>query len=119
MFPAPILNLLRTSFPQPSQIQTYAWPLALEGRDVIGVAATGSGKTLAFLLPAFTEFHRTKHNCITDGPGLLVMAPTRELVQQIEVEANRFGKCIGMWCVSLYGGAPKWDQMNAYRRGVH
>lgn len=119
MFPPKILQMLSTTFPAPSQIQQYAWPLAMQGRDVIGVAATGSGKTLAFLLPAFTEFHRVSYDCLQAGPGMLVMAPTRELVQQIEVEANRFGKCIGMWCVSMYGGAGKWDQLNAYRKGVH
>ncbi|CAK0910508.1 unnamed protein product [Prorocentrum cordatum] len=47
------------------------------------------------------------------------MSPTRELAQQIEVEANRFGKCIGISVVSMYGGAPKWEQVQAYKRGVH
>mmetsp|Transcript_61315 Transcript_61315/g.159257 ORF Transcript_61315/g.159257 Transcript_61315/m.159257 type:complete len:688 (-) Transcript_61315:227-2290(-) len=119
-FPDKIIAQLKgAGFPGPSQIQSYAWPLALQGKDVIGIAATGSGKTLAFLLPAFSEFFKSGHNPYRDGAGLLVMSPTRELAQQIETEANRFGKCIGMWTVSMYGGSPKWDQLNLYRKGVH
>lgn len=119
-FPAQVLAELRKAgFRGPSQIQAYAWPLALQGKDVIGIAATGSGKTLAFLLPAFSDFFKSGHNPQRDGVGLLVLSPTRELAQQIEVEANRFGKCIGISVVSMYGGAPKWEQLNAYKRGVH
>merc|ERR1719447_2522733 len=47
------------------------------------------------------------------------MSPTRELAAQTEEEANRFGKCLGIRAMSLYGGAPKRDQMYKYRRGVH
>merc|ERR1719401_1378763 len=118
-FPPQVVSKLQQAFPAPSQIQAYSWPIAAQGRDVIGIAATGSGKTLAFLLPAFSDFVRTGMNCVRDGVGLLVMSPTRELAQQIEAEANRFGKCLGKWVVSMYGGAPKWDQMNLYRKGVH
>mmetsp|Transcript_3553 Transcript_3553/g.7790 ORF Transcript_3553/g.7790 Transcript_3553/m.7790 type:complete len:527 (-) Transcript_3553:121-1701(-) len=117
-FPQLLLNELERAFPAPSQIQAYTWPLALQGKDVIGVAATGSGKTLAFLLPAFSEFVRGGWRADRDGVGLLVMAPTRELAQQIENEANRFGKNIGMWTVSMYGGAEKRTQLSKYRAGV-
>jgi len=119
-FPEPILEQFRKAgFPAPSQIQQYCWPLAMEGKDVIGIAATGSGKTLAFLLPAFTEMYNTQWRADRQGPGLLVMSPTRELAQQIETEATRFGGSIGMYTVSMYGGAPKRDQMAKYRQGVH
>eukprot|EP00434_Breviolum_minutum_P038793 symbB.v1.2.034428.t1/scaffold4440.1/size39630/3 len=116
----------RAGFPGPSQIQAFTWPLALQGKDVIGIAATGlfiqcccSGKTLAFLLPAFCEMRRTGHNVDRLGPGLLVMSPTRELAQQTEAEAERFGACIGFNVVAMYGGAPKNDQYRKYRYGVH
>jgi len=118
-FPPPLLAELKKAFPAPSQIQSFTWPLALYGKDVIGIAATGSGKTLAFLLPAFGDFHKTGLQPKRDGVGLVVMSPTRELAQQIEVEANRFGKCLGMWTVAMYGGAPKWDQVKKYQQGVH
>jgi len=112
-------ELKKAGFPGPSQIQAYCWPLALQGRDVIGIAATGSGKTLAFLLPGFCELHRQRWQPRSSGPGILVMSPTRELAQQIEKEAARFGACLGMRCVSMYGGASKGDQMRQYRTGVH
>jgi len=119
-FPPQILDeFKRAGFPGPSQIQAYTWPLALTGKDVIGVAATGSGKTLAFLLPAFCDMYAQRWDCSRQGPGLLVMSPTRELAQQIEAEAVKFGGAIGMRVVSMYGGSPKWDQMNKYRGGVH
>jgi len=118
-FPQKLIDELKKSFPAPSQIQAFTWPLALYGKDVIGIAATGSGKTLAFLLPAFSDFHKSGLQPQRDGVGLVVMSPTRELAQQIEVEANRFGKCLGMWTVAMYGGAPKWDQLKKYQQGVH
>eukprot|EP00442_Polarella_glacialis_P019045 CAMPEP_0115161100 /NCGR_PEP_ID=MMETSP0227-20121206/71163_1 /TAXON_ID=89957 /ORGANISM="Polarella glacialis, Strain CCMP 1383" /LENGTH=447 /DNA_ID=CAMNT_0002573051 /DNA_START=152 /DNA_END=1491 /DNA_ORIENTATION=- len=119
-FPREILAEFRKAgFPGPSQIQAYTWPLALQNKDVIGIAATGSGKTLAFLLPAFCEMLRTGHSASRSGPGLLVMSPTRELAQQTEGECERFGRCIGFQVVAMYGGAPKNDQMRKYRYGVH
>jgi ATP-dependent RNA helicase DDX5/DBP2 len=118
--PREILHeLRRAGFPGPSQIQSYTWPLALSGKDVIGIAATGSGKTLAFLLPAFCEMQERGTRPERTGPGLLVMAPTRELAQQTENEANRFGHCMRMQTVAMYGGSPKRDQMAKYRMGVH
>merc|ERR1719410_892641 len=83
-------DLKGAGFPAPSQIQQYTWPLATQGRDVIGVAATGSGKTLAFLLPAFQYI--LERNISARDPVLLVLAPTRELACQIEDEAKKFGK---------------------------
>jgi len=112
-------ELKKAGFPAPSQIQAYTWPLGLKGKDIIGIAATGSGKTLAFLLPAFTQMDNENHRPERDGPGLLVMSPTRELAQQTEAEASRFGKCMDFRCVAMYGGAPKNNQMSKYRQGVH
>merc|ERR1719277_2932556 len=112
-------ELKKAGFPAPSQIQAWTWPLGLRGKDVIGIAATGSGKTLAFLLPAFTEMVEDNHRPEREGPGLLVMSPTRELAQQTEVEASRFGRCLGFRCVAMYGGAPKGQQMGKYRSGCH
>jgi len=112
-------ELKRAGFPGPSQIQAWTWPLGLKGKDIIGIAATGSGKTLAFLLPAFVQMLDEGHRPERDGPGLLVMSPTRELAQQTEVEASRFGKCMNFRCVAMYGGSPKVNQLSKYRQGVH
>ncbi|CAK8986260.1 unnamed protein product [Durusdinium trenchii] len=119
-FPREIREELKNAgFPSPSQIQAYTWPLGLRGKDIIGIAATGSGKTLAFLLPAFAQMVEENHRPERDGPGALVMSPTRELAQQTEAEAQRFGKCLGFRCVAMYGGAPKGEQMARYRQGCH
>jgi len=119
-FPREIREELKSAgFPAPSQIQAYTWPLGLRGKDIIGIAATGSGKTLAFLLPAFAQMVEENHRPERDGPGALVMSPTRELAQQTDAEAQRFGKCLGFRCVAMYGGAPKGDQMARYRQGCH
>lgn len=110
-------DLQKAGFPAPSQIQQYSWPLAMQGYDVIGVAATGSGKTLAFLLPAF---HFLIERQVRAGdPHFLVMAPTRELAVQIEEEAVKFGRASGIRTCCCYGGAPKGPQAMSLRDGVH
>jgi len=86
---------------------------------MIGIAATGSGKTLAFLLPAFVQMQSDKlrRELRPERAGLLVMSPTRELAQQTESEGNKFGRCLGMRCIAMYGGAPKVCQLSGYRQG--
>jgi len=103
-------------FSKPSQIQAYAWPIALQGHDVIGVAKTGSGKTIAFLFPAF--MHILNNNIPPKDPILLVLAPTRELACQIEKESQKFGTSSNIKTVCAYGGAPKGDQLRAMRNGI-
>lgn len=106
-------------FPTPTPTQAQCWPIALAGRDVITVAKTGSGKTLGFLLPAI---HRLQKD-FTDGrrrgnPGILVLAPTRELACQIEVECVKFGRTSNIRSACLYGGAPKSLQIRKIQNGV-
>lgn len=116
-FPPIISNALKKAgFPAPSQIQQYCWPLAAEGKDVIGVAATGSGKTIAFLLPAFATI--IEKRLPDNEPSLCVIAPTRELAIQIQEEADKFAKP-DIKTVCVYGGAPKGPQADALRRGCH
>lgn len=110
-------DLQKAGFPAPSQIQQYSWPLAMQGYDVIGVAATGSGKTLAFLLPAF--HYLIERQVRAGDPHFLVMAPTRELAVQIEEEAVKFGRASGIKTCCCYGGASKGPQAIALRDGVH
>ena len=68
-----------TNFTAPSAIQSQAWPVALQGRDMIGIAQTGSGKTLAFIMPALVHVMAQPKLKKGDGPIVLVLAPTREL----------------------------------------
>jgi ATP-dependent RNA helicase DDX43 len=78
-------------FSEPSPIQSQSWPILLKGYDMIGIAQTGTGKTLAFLLPAMVHIQgQPTPRDQRDGPTILVMAPTRELAQQIEREVKKF-----------------------------
>lgn len=101
-------------FAAPSAIQSQAWPIVAQGGDFIGVAKTGSGKTLAFMLPAFRMLSKTKPDC-SEGPAVLVLAPTRELAVQIEEAAAKFGSHSDINCCVVYGGVPKPPQVKALR----
>lgn len=106
--PESILKVVSdVGYDEPSAIQRAAIPIALQARDLIGVAVTGSGKTAAFLLPLLVYIRQLpKLNEFTknDGPYAIILAPTRELAQQIEVEAKKFATPMGFRCVSLVGG---------------
>merc|ERR1719197_1157968 len=105
-------------FPSPTPIQSVGWPVALSGRDMVGIAETGSGKTLAFLLPAIVHINAQPYLSKGDGPIVLVMAPTRELACQIQEEANRFGKSSKIKNTCVYGGVPKSQQARDLQEGV-
>uniref|UniRef100_A0A6B2L1D1 RNA helicase n=1 Tax=Arcella intermedia TaxID=1963864 RepID=A0A6B2L1D1_9EUKA len=106
-FHANTITLLKQNFSSPSVIQSQSWPLALSGRDMVASAATGSGKTLGFLLPAFEHI---KNNTPANsgyrrgGPLALILAPTRELAQQIQAECNKFSSSYGIRNACLFGG---------------
>lgn len=79
-----VLEVLRKNgFERPLAIQAQALPIIMSGRDCIGIAKTGSGKTLAFVLPLLRHIKDQRPLEQGDGPVGLIMAPTRELVQQI------------------------------------
>lgn len=75
------------------------WPIALAGRDMVGIAETGSGKTLAFLLPAIVHINAQPYLSKGDGPIVLILAPTRELAVQIQDECSKVEKlgCFKVW----------------------
>eukprot|EP00820_Chromera_velia_P008460 Cvel_20512.t1-p1 / transcript=Cvel_20512.t1 / gene=Cvel_20512 / organism=Chromera_velia_CCMP2878 / gene_product=ATP-dependent RNA helicase DBP2, putative / transcript_product=ATP-dependent RNA helicase DBP2, putative / location=Cvel_scaffold1846:30445-38247(+) / protein_length=451 / sequence_SO=supercontig / SO=protein_coding / is_pseudo=false len=106
-------------FVRPSPIQMQGWPVALRGHDLIGIAETGSGKTCAFLLPGFVHIRSQPNLKPGDGPVMLVMAPTRELAQQIQEESKKFGDLCGIRTAAVYGGAPRGPQVSELRRGAH
>jgi ATP-dependent RNA helicase RhlE len=97
----------RARFASPTPIQAQAIPPALAGRDVIGCAATGTGKTAAYLLPLVERLAGEP------GPVGLVLAPTRELVQQIAEEATFFGEPRGVTRAVVIGGADMSAQVEA------
>jgi superfamily II DNA/RNA helicase len=102
-------NIATKGFVQPSPIQDQSIPLGLEGRDVIGIANTGTGKTIAFAVPVL---HRLIEE---EGAKALIIAPTRELAQQIEVEMKAVGKNSGMFGALLIGGSSMGIQLRDLR----
>ncbi|RAL39003.1 hypothetical protein DM860_011489 [Cuscuta australis] len=118
-FPAYCLEAIsRLGFVQPTPIQSQGLPIALKGRDLIGIAETGSGKTLAYLLPGFVHISAQPQLVHGDGPIALVLAPTRELAVQIQEEAVKFGSHENLRSTCIYGGAPKGPQIRDLKRGV-
>lgn len=106
-------NLLAKGFDKPSPIQDQAIPVALTGRDVIGIASTGTGKTAAFLIPIINKLVADRNH------KAMVLAPTRELAQQIEAEFLAFSKGMRLWSVTCVGGSPIYRQISELSRGVH
>ncbi|KAD4889026.1 hypothetical protein E3N88_21099 [Mikania micrantha] len=118
-FPDYCLEVIsRLGFNEPTPIQSQGWPMALKGRDLIGIAETGSGKTLSYLLPAFVHVAAQPSLAHGDGPIVLVLAPTRELAVQIQEEAGKFGSHSRIRSTCIYGGAPKGPQIRDLQGGV-
>lgn len=118
-FPAYVLDQVKAcGFDAPTPIQAQSWPVALAGRDVVGIAQTGSGKTCAYILPAIVHINAQPFLNRGDGPIVLVLAPTRELAVQIKEECSKFGKSSKIKNTCIYGGAPKGRQIADLDRGV-
>ena len=111
----------QVGYTEPSAVQRAAIPIALQSRDLIGVAVTGSGKTAAFLLPLLvyiSELPPLNELTKNDGPYAIILAPTRELAQQIEIEARKFATPLGFTCVSIVGGHSLEEQAYNLRDGA-
>ncbi|UJR09042.1 hypothetical protein I4U23_013291 [Adineta vaga] len=118
-FPEPVMEtIVQCGFQKPTLIQSCSWPILLSGLDLIGIALTGSGKTLAFILPALIHASHQEFVKPGDGPIVLVMAPTRELVQQIYTVTDQFGKLAQCRTTVIFGGAAKEPQRHSLLTGV-
>eukprot|EP01084_Bolivina_argentea_P100136 179880_1 len=118
-FPPYIMaEIARAGFRDPTSIQSQGWPMAMSGRDVIGIAETGSGKTLAFLLPCIVHINAQPLLRPGDGPIVLVIAPTRELAMQIENEVSKFAYSSKIKHCCVYGGVSRREQVRNLRNGV-
>lgn len=116
-----VREMMKQGFQSPTPIQSQGWPIALSGRNMVGIAQTGSGKTLAYMLPALVHINHQTRVMRGDGPVVLVLAPTRELAQQIETVVADYGthntpNAIRNTCI--YGGSPKGPQARDLERGV-
>jgi len=115
----PISRALKEeNYHTPTPIQTQTIPLALTGRDVVGIAQTGTGKTAAFALPIL---HRILENRIRPQPKtcrVLVLSPTRELSGQILDSFNAYGRHIRLTSTLAIGGVPMGRQVRSLMQGV-
>lgn len=112
--PSIVAGIRAAGYQTPTPIQEKAIPLVLAGRDVLGLAQTGTGKTAAFVLPILQR--------LANGPSrrtrALIIAPTRELAEQIHQTITDLGKGVRVKSVSIYGGVSKGPQASALRRGT-
>ncbi len=112
--PRIVAGVKAAGYTTPTPIQQEAVPIVLTGRDVLGLAQTGTGKTAAFVLPILQR--------LTKGPlrqvRTLIVAPTRELAEQIHQSIVVLGKKTKVRSVSIYGGVGKGPQVAALRRGA-
>ena len=113
-------GIKRAGFETLTPIQAMALPLLMSGRDVAGQAQTGTGKTAAFLLALFDRLLRSPSpkRSNTSAPRAVVLAPTRELAQQIERDAVLLGAATGLSMMVVYGGAAYKSQRERLGRGV-
>ncbi|KAM5128103.1 DEAD box protein 53 [Callospermophilus lateralis] len=117
-YPELLRNITMAGFQKPTPIQSQAWPIILQGIDLIGVAQTGTGKTLAYLMPGFIHLSsqpipKEQRN----GPGMLVLTPTRELALQVNSECSKYSY-EGLKSVCIYGGGNRKEQIQAITEGV-
>lgn len=103
-------NIAHKGFVTPTPIQDQTIELGLAGKDVIGIANTGTGKTAAFLVPILNRLMNDR------SAKALIVAPTRELAQQIETERRYLSKNGGVWGALLIGGSSYGPQLSDLRR---
>ena len=112
--PELIQALQKVGVKEPTPIQEKSIPLIFKGQDVIAKAQTGTGKTLAFLLPLLQRIHVD-----VQQEQALIIAPTRELIQQIAEEARHLGAILGVDVLPLIGGRTIEGQLQKLGRRPH
>ena len=114
LHPCIMAGVQALGYTTPTPIQLQAMPPVLQGRDVLGLAQTGTGKTAAFVLPILQR--------LMQGPGgrlrALILAPTRELAEQIHTVTGALGQHTSLRQVTLYGGVGMQPQVQKLRAGV-
>jgi ATP-dependent RNA helicase RhlE len=105
-------------YTEPTPIQTEAIPQILAGHDLIGIAQTGTGKTAAFVLPILSMLSNSLDPARRRGTRTLVVAPTRELVVQIEENVRAYAKYLPLRMATVFGGVGERPQIEALRSAV-
>jgi ATP-dependent RNA helicase RhlE len=105
-------------YTEPTPIQTKAIPVVLQNHDVIGIAQTGTGKTAAFVLPILQHLSSHGPKMGRRGMRALIVAPTRELVVQIEENVRNYAKHTRLRCATVYGGVGEQPQIRSLRAGT-
>ncbi len=115
IMPEILKALKEEEYIRPTDIQTQAIPLILEGKDILGSAQTGTGKTAAFAVPILQRLAQTGHE---HGIRALILTPTRELAIQIHESFTNYGKYTGIRTIAVYGGVSQKPQEAALRHGA-
>lgn len=120
--PSTVEALARNNITHFTEVQAGTFDLLFDGSDVIAKSRTGTGKTLAFALPILERLALKQKEQGPrqrgDGPGCIVLAPTRELAKQVAREMSYIGKQLGLSVECFYGGSSYTAQENALRRGL-
>jgi len=115
----PILKALKQKgYVEPTPIQEKTIPLLLKNQDMIGIAQTGTGKTAAFVVPILQKLHEKMGNARATTPKALILAPTRELTEQITQSFKAYGKFLSLKFSVIYGGVGINNQIRELRNGV-
>jgi len=110
--PGFLKTLEKLNYKEPTPIQRQAMPVAIEGKDVVGIAQTGTGKTIAFGIPMIQKLYQVK------GRGLVVV-PTRELAIQVDEALHQIGADMGLKTAVIIGGTSIRPQIQALNRNPH
>jgi ATP-dependent RNA helicase RhlE len=113
--PAILKAIDEAGYTEPTPIQAAAIPQILAGDDLIGIAQTGTGKTAAFVLPILAMLSDSQPAAGRRGPRVLVLAPTRELVAQIEENVRAYARHLPLRMATIYGGVGERPQIEALR----
>jgi ATP-dependent RNA helicase RhlE len=112
-----VQGILATGYTAPTEIQSQAIPIAVDGRDIIGCAQTGTGKTAAFVLPILNRLGHEKAGR-KKGIRSLILTPTRELAVQIEQSILGYGRFLPLRTLAIYGGVSIEKQLSTLRHGI-
>ena len=110
--------LVEENYQTPTPIQAQTIPVAMTGRDVVGIAQTGTGKTAAFALPILHRLAAARRRPTGRTCRALILAPTRELALQIAESFNRYGRFLPLRVTCVFGGVSERPQIQALQPGV-